>query len=254
MNWIVKYRDVVVIAVMFALLIGMFIPFLFMGTASAQETGLQPSEIINEVEPDEATQEQIEAVESWFYSQDDIDDQLRQDVGSWLNTARQTDAGESSTSAETTEEPENVVIEVSENISVNSADFNRDEGTVTLRISASDRTEQVVLTDPNSSEDTGAGTVTEEGYTISRGDTVEVEFPLQYSAYTGSATVWVSAGVGETRYVSNEAQQLVNRLEWAMIPAAGFASALAVFTAALVHIYRKARKLNNEWTNVFRNI
>jgi hypothetical protein len=77
---------------------------------------------------------------------------------------------------------------------------------------------------------------------------------VEFSQYTNSATVWVSAGAGQTKYVSNSSEPLISTITWDMIPAAGFSSALAVFVSGLIYIWRKYRSLNNSYTNVFREI
>jgi hypothetical protein len=220
------------------------------GTVAGQSVDVDPTSIVEEVQPSEASQEQIEAVESWFYSQDDLDQEVRNEVGRWLQQARQSSSESSGNTVE--DPPSDVVAEINDNLTLRDYSFDREAGTVTLVLSANTRTEQLTLTDPRSAEDQGVGTVNQQGVTVNRGETVEVEFDVGYSQYTGSSTVWVSAGAGETRYVSNEAQEIVNRLEWMMIPVSALAGALAVFLSGLIYVWREYRSLNQEYTNVFK--
>mgnify|MGYP000728310505 CR=1 FL=1 len=262
MKWIVDNRHTIVLVIMTVAIFGMTLPFI-MFSASAQSTDLGAQEIVETVSPSEASEEQIAVVEEWFYANgDDLEEDLRNQVGSWLSSAQNSDSSSSSESSnesstsenETTETPDDVVAEINDNLTLRDYQFSEEEGTVTLLIHASDRTEQVTLTDPASAGDSGVGDVNQQGVTVNREQTVEVEFPVGYSAYTGSATVWISAGAGDTIYVSNPTQELINRLEWAMIPAAGFAGALAVFVSGLIYVFRQYRSVNSEYTNVFKNI
>jgi hypothetical protein len=145
-------------------------------------------------------------------------------------------------------------VEVSENIVVNEVNWNRSNSTVLLTVTSREFTEEVALTDPSSADSEGSGTVNQKGVTIPAGETKKVPFQIEYGKYSGSATVWISTGVGETKYVSNPVQELIDRLEWLMIPATSLATALAAALCAIVVIYRKQRKLKNKYTNGPRNI
>lgn len=247
-NIIVRHRYLIVTLIMSAFVLG-FTFSILVGTATADNT--DPLDIVDTVDPSDATDSQIEAVESWLYSQDELDDETQSRVGQWLTDARQ--SSDNSNTSDIEDVAEEVVVEVNDNISVNSAVFDDEAETVELTMSASERSEEVVLTDPGSVDETGAGDVRETGVTVPRGEVITVEFDVEYSI-AGNATVWVSAGAGETVYISNPTEPLIDRLQWVMIPVAVTAGALAVLLSGLVYIYRQYRKLSSDYTNVFRDI
>jgi hypothetical protein len=233
---------------------------MFTGVVSGQSN---PTEIVQSTNPSEATQEQIQTVQEWFYSEgDSLDESTRNQVGSWLSSVSSDGSGSSSTTntgdgSEVVDEadvPDDVVAEINHNLVLRSYEFSQDEGTVTLVLYARDNTEQIVLTDPASASGSGVGTVNQQGITVNRQQTVESTFDVEFQSYTGSATVWASAGAGETIYVSNQAQPLVERIVWEMLPAVGVATALAIFIDAIIHIFIKSRKVKNEFTNMVKYI
>ena len=238
---------------------------LMVGTVSAQST--IPSEVqeIIDTDPSEASQEQIEKVQNWFYEKgDSLPSDVNKRVGQWLTEAQTGDSsgGSGGSNGETTESeqesveetPENVVVEITDGVVVNSYSFDEDSGTVELVLSSEQYTQQLVLTDPRSTEGSGTGTVSQKAVTVPGGETIRTQFNVEYSKYTSSATVWISAGAGQTKYISNASEPLLDTLTWSMIPLAGIASAFAVFTSGLIYVWRKYRSLNNEYKNVFRNI
>lgn len=209
-------------------------------------------EIVTSTDPTAASDEQLNTVREWFFSNSDsLSETERNNLGSWISEASTSDRDPSTT--ENSNEPQNVVAEINDNLVLRDYSFNRSNGTVTLVLSAKQFTEQVKLTDPSSAESEGVGKVNDEEITVPSGQTVEVTFPLGFSPYSGSATVWVASGDG-TIYVSNSAQELIDRLQWVMIPVAGFAAAMSVFVSGLIYVWRKYRSVNNEYTNIFRNL
>ena len=225
------------------------------GVVQAQSS---PQEIVQSTNPSEATQEQIQTVQEWFYSEgDSLDESTRNQVGSWVSEASSSSSSSDSGGTQTLDEedvPDQVVAEINDNLVLRSYEFDKEAGTVSLVFYARDSTEQIVLTDPSSASGSGVGTVNQKGVTINRQQTVETTFDVGFSSITNSATVWVSAGAGETIYVSNDLEPLVDRIEWQMIPISALASALAVFICGLVHIWWKSRKLNNEYQNIFKKL
>jgi len=230
------------------------------GAVSGQSSA---TEIVESTNPSDASQEQIQTVQEWFYSEgDSLDDSTRNQVGSWLSSVSSGDSGSGSTTttgdgSEVVDEadvPDEVVAEINDNIVLRSYDFNKEEGTVTLVLYAKDYTEEVAITDPRSTTGGAVGTVNEIGVTVNRQQTVETTFDVNYQSYSGYAIAWISGGVGEKTYVSTEAQSLVETLTWTMIPASALATALAIFVDGIVHIFVKTRKINNEFTNMIQYI
>lgn len=213
-------------------------------------------EIVTSTDPSEASEEQLNTVREWFFSNgDSLTESEENRIGSWVSEASQSDSsGSNGSDSEVEDVPENVEANINDNLVLREYSFDEENGTVTLVLSADQFTQQVVLTDPQSAESDGVGDVRQKEVTVPSGETIETEFPVGFSAYTGSATVWVSAGAGDTIYVSNSAQELIDRLEWLMIPATALATAIAAALCALIVIYRKQRKLKNEYTNGPRNI
>ncbi|NLV09315.1 hypothetical protein GOC74_05140 [Halomicrobium mukohataei] len=234
-------------------------------SVSAQSDNQIPKEIqeIIDTAPEDATEEQIETVQEWYYENgESLPEEVSNRIGSWITTAQNSDSsggssssGSSSGSSETVEDtPENVAVEITEGVVVNSYSFDPDEGTVELVLSSDQYTQQLSLTDPNSTGDSGTGDVAQKGVTVPGGESVRTTMDVEFSQYTNSATVWVSAGAEQTKYVSNSSEPLLSTITWEMIPVAGFSSAMAVFVSGLIYIYRKYRSLNNDYTNVFREI
>lgn len=225
-------------------------------TGTASEGSAVPSfiiEIVTSTDPTQATDEQLNTVREWFFSNSgSLSETERNKVGSWISDASTSERDPST--SEDSNEPQNVVAEINDNLVLRDYSFDRDNGTVTLVLSADQYTQQLVLTDPNTADSEGVGEVRQKEITVPSGETVETEFQVQYGAYSGSATVWISAGAGETIYVSNSAQELIDRLQWVMIPVAGFAAAMSVFVAGLIYVWRKYRSVNKEYTNIFRDL
>ena len=212
-------------------------------------------EIVTSTEPSQASEEQLQTVREWFFSNSDsLSETERNKIGSWISEASNSDSSESSDTENTDSENQKIAAEINDNLVLNEYSFDKDNGTVTLVLSADQYTQQLVLTDPATAGSEGVGDVRQKEITVPSGETVETQFEVEYGAYSGSATVWASAGAGDTIYVSNSAQQLIDRLQWVMIPVAGFAAAMSVFVSGLIYVWRKYRSVNKEYTNIFRDL
>lgn len=243
-EYLIKYRFsvcVVIVSIFMILSLGVGI------TSAQQDSADVPTDIQQIIDQDQVNEEQRDRVQEWFYNTENIDSSNRDEVGIWLRNV-------TVSSDMTVDTPESVVVNINDNITLRDYNFNRDEGTVTLILHASDRSEQIVLTDPQSSESTGVGDVNQRGITVPRSETVSVDFSVGYSAYTGSSTVWISAGAGETRYVSNSEEELLDRIEAIMLPIASLGTTFAIFLSGLIYIWKTKKRLKDDYTNVFRKL
>ena len=229
------------------------------GTAVAQsdsESVEVPQNIQNilDQEPTEVTVEQLEQVQTWFSENgEQLPEERYNEIGQWIGQATTADLPSEDDPVQTVDtDPDSVVGEINDNLRVNEYTF--DEDTVTVTITAEQATEQIVMTDSNSQEgSSGFGTVSQQGVTIQGGETVEVSMQLT-STFTGSQTVWISAGAEETVYISNDRKKILDRVTIWMLPIVGIGTAISIFANILLVVYIKYRRVKVQYTNMFDQI
>lgn len=216
---------------------------MFSGVVSAQSTQL---DIVQTTEPANATNEQLQTVETWFYENaDTLTEEQRNTVGSWVSDANQssTSSGETQTSDEA---PDTIEIDVSDNIKL--VDYTFTDDAVEITLYASQSTEQVVLSQYVNTDEAGVKRVPQKGVTVPRKQQVTTSFET-------TVPISVSAGVNQTISISDgSGGSLVDSLSWNMVPTAGLATALAMFSAAALYVSRRKKKMKDAYTNVFRKI
>ena len=229
------------------------------GTAVAQsdsESVEVPQEIQNilDQEPTEVTVEQLEQVQTWFSENgEQLPEERYNEIGQWIGQATTADLESEDDPVQTVDtEPESVEIEINDNLRINEYTF--DDNSVTVTITAQRATEQVVMTDPHSVDgSSGSGRVSQQGVTIQGGETVEVSMQVE-STFTGSHTVWISAGEEETVYISNDQKEILDRVTTWMLPIVGIGTAISIFANILFVVYIKYRRVKTQYTNMFDQI
>ena len=207
-----------------------------------------PIDIVQNTEPQNATQQQFETVQTWFFENgDSLTESEQNQVGSWVTSyqsGESSSSGSSSGESEQSNAPETVQFDVNDNIQVVDYEYNSEGVSITLY--AQNSTEQVALTDPPEDTEKGHGSVAQRGVTVPRQQQVTTEFK------GADGVIWISTGIEETKYISNGSGSIVDTLSWSMIPTAALATALSIFTIAIVYVRRINKKAKGSYTNVFK--
>ena len=246
-------RYTVLIFVVVVLLSGVSGPVAAQSDTGSVDVPDEIQEILDQ-EPTEVTVEQLERVQNWYTENgESLSEDQYNDIGQWIGQATTADLPSEDDPVQTVDtEPESVEIEINDNLRVNEYTF--DENSVTVTITAQQATEQIVMTDPHSVDgSSGSGTVSQQGVTIQGGETVEVSMQVE-STFTGSQTVWISAGEGETVYVSNDRKEILDRVTTWMLPIVGIGTAISIFANILFVVYIKYRRVKTQYTNMFDQI
>lgn len=236
------------------------------GVASAQDSTV-PDEINDILSQNQVTEEEYEQVEDWYFENgDDLLETTNEEIGIWLretevdeDTGTQSvdinlsDTDETDDTGE--EETQQVEANLNDAIDVVTYNFDRDESEVTITLrNTSSFSESVVLTDFTSIDSEGVSSINQKEVSIDGNTAVETTFQVEFDSLSGNSTVGVSAGVNEAVALSNDSVALVDQWQWSFIPVAVSAGALAVLISGLVFVWKEYRKVNSEYTNVFKNI
>jgi len=206
-----------------------------------------PIDIVQSTEPQNATQQQFETVQTWFFENgDSLTESEQNTVGSWVTayqSGESSSSGSSSSSSEQSDPPESIEIDISDNMKL--VDYQFKDDSVEITLYASNSTEQVVLSQYVDTSEAGVQKVPQKGVTVPRGQQVTTSFNT-------TVPISVSTGINETVSISQGSSNLVDTLSWNMIPLTALSTALAIFSIGVFYVRRTTKKMKNSYVNVYK--